>query len=58
MTGNLDSQTGEKLLQLFHELAGNHTIIMITHNEALTGYANKVHFLADGRLNEKRISEI
>ncbi len=57
-TGNLDSQTGEKLLQLFHELAGNHTIIMITHNEALTGYANKVHFLADGRLNEKRISEI
>jgi len=50
-TGNLDSQTGEKLLELFRELAADHTIIMITHNEALTGRADNVLHLKDGRLN-------
>ena len=50
-TGNLDSATGEKLLALFRKLSGDHTIIMITHNEALTGYADKVLHLADGVLS-------
>ena len=49
-TGNLDSQTGEKLLELFRQLARDHTIIMITHNEALTRRADCVLHLADGRL--------
>lgn len=56
-TGNLDSQTGEKLLQLFSRLAQDHTIIMITHNESLVSYADKVHYLADGRLSEKKVAE-
>ena len=50
-TGNLDSATGEKLLALFSKLASDHTIIMITHNEALTGYADKVLHLCDGVLS-------
>ena len=50
-TGNLDSATGEKLLALFRKLSGDHTIIMITHNEALTGYADKVLHLCDGVLS-------
>ncbi|MBE6380506.1 MAG: ABC transporter ATP-binding protein [Lentisphaerae bacterium] len=49
-TGNLDSQTGEKLLELFRQLAVDHTIIMITHNESLTACADCVLHLADGRL--------
>ncbi|MBE6369548.1 MAG: ABC transporter ATP-binding protein [Lentisphaerae bacterium] len=51
-TGNLDSQTGERLLELFRELAADHTIIMITHNEALTARADKVLYLTDGILKE------
>ena len=49
-TGNLDSQTGEKLLELFRNLTGNHTIIMITHNEQLVNCADHVMRLTDGRL--------
>lgn len=51
-TGNLDSQTGEKLLTLFRTLVNDHTVIMITHNEALCSRADKVMNLADGRLQE------
>ena len=50
-TGNLDTATGEKLLALFRKLSGDHTIIMITHNESLTGYADKVLHLTDGVLS-------
>ena len=56
-TGNLDSQTGEKLLQLFSQLAQDHTIIMITHNESLVSYADKVYYLTDGHLSEKKAAE-
>lgn len=49
-TGNLDSQTGEKMLELFRSLTSNHSIIMITHNENLTACADCVMHLADGRL--------
>ena len=45
-------QTGERLLELFRELAADHTIIMITHNEALTARADKVLYLTDGILKE------
>ena len=54
-TGNLDTQTGEKLLNLFGKLAGDHTIIMITHNEALTNYAHQVLYLADGCLSQQKL---
>ena len=52
-TGNLDSATGEKLLALFSKLASDHTIIMITHNEALTAHADQVLYLADGCLSSR-----
>lgn len=50
-TGNLDSQTGENLLELFRKLSADHTIIMITHNENLTACADHVMYLTDGRLS-------
>ena len=53
-TGNLDTQTGEKLLTLFGKLAADHTIIMITHNEALTAHADQVLYLADGCLSQQK----
>jgi len=49
-TGNLDTVTGTAILNLFRELSGAHTVIMITHNEALTAEAGAVVRLVDGRL--------
>jgi len=49
-TGNLDTVTGAAILNLFRELSGTHTVIMITHNEALTAEAGAVVRLVDGRL--------
>jgi len=49
-TGNLDSATGAAILKLFRELSRTHTVVMITHNEALTTAADAVIRLADGQL--------
>ena len=55
-TGNLDESTGQGIMELFcslrEERKNAQSIIMITHNEALTGRADKVLHLADGVLEE------
>ena len=52
-TGNLDSQTGTEIMNFireFNETLGM-TIIMVTHERALAErYANRMIFLADGKL--------
>jgi putative ABC transport system ATP-binding protein len=50
-TGNLDSQTGEEIMLLFHKLneAGN-TLIVITHEEDIARCARRVVALRDGRI--------
>jgi len=48
-TGNLDSGTGHEILRLFQALnAGGATIIMVTHDENVAAYAERVIFLNDG----------
>ncbi|WP_248963821.1 ABC transporter ATP-binding protein [Sphaerisporangium perillae] len=51
-TGNLDSRAGEALLGFLrhaaHELA--QTIVMVTHDPNAAAYADRVVFLADGRV--------
>jgi putative ABC transport system ATP-binding protein len=50
-TGNLDSKTGEEIMQLFEELYrhGN-TIIVVTHEEEIAAHARRVIRLRDGLL--------
>jgi putative ABC transport system ATP-binding protein len=48
-TGNLDSKTGEEIMEIFEQLheAGN-TIILITHEEYIANHSNRTIRLLDG----------
>lgn len=51
-TGNLDTKSSEAVMQELHRVhqAGN-TIIMVTHNPALTKYATRVLHMIDGSID-------
>ena len=51
-TGNLDSQTGREILDLFHELhqRGN-SIIMVTHEDDVAREAKRVIHIRDGKVS-------
>jgi putative ABC transport system ATP-binding protein len=50
-TGNLDSQTGREILDLFHELHGRgNSIIMVTHEDDVAREAARVIRLRDGKV--------
>ena len=60
-TGNLDTKTGEKVLEFLNKLNDKgKTIVMITHNPNLARkHAKKIYFLKDGKIEriEKKVSE-
>jgi putative ABC transport system ATP-binding protein len=48
-TGNLDSASSRLVMELFRELHGSGTtILLVTHNPELTRYASRVVFMHDG----------
>ncbi|AKB13310.1 MAG: ABC transporter ATP-binding protein [Methanosarcina thermophila] len=48
-TGNLDSKTGCEILNIFKKLnEDGRTIVMITHDPEIAGYADRIVFLKDG----------
>ncbi|PAV10682.1 ABC transporter ATP-binding protein [Methanosarcina spelaei] len=48
-TGNLDSKTGCEILNMFRKLNGDgRTIIMITHDPEIAGYADRIVLVKDG----------
>jgi len=50
-TGNLDSETSEKIYELFRMLNNNGlSLIIVTHNMELAGMANRVVRLKDGKI--------
>jgi putative ABC transport system ATP-binding protein len=54
-TGNLDSRTSEEILELLREAAEDYgqTIVMVTHDPRAAGIADRILFLADGRIVEE-----
>jgi putative ABC transport system ATP-binding protein len=53
-TGNLDSQTGREILDLFHELhSRGNSIIMVTHEEDVAKEAKRVIHIRDGKIEHK-----
>ena len=50
-TGNLDSKTGKEIMAMLDELHdGGHTIILVTHEDDIARYAQRVIHLKDGRV--------
>jgi len=50
-TGNLDSKTGAEILALFEDLfRQGHTIIIVTHEEAVARHAHRIVRILDGRV--------
>jgi len=50
-TGNLDTNTGEEIMDLFQQLNDQgHTIILVTHEHNIAAYAERTIELIDGRI--------
>jgi putative ABC transport system ATP-binding protein len=54
-TGNLDSRTGEEIMEIFTDLrARGNTIILVTHEEYIAEHADRIIRLRDGRIESDR----
>jgi putative ABC transport system ATP-binding protein len=50
-TGNLDSKTGDEIMNLFHNLhAQGNTIILVTHEHDIAQHAHRIIYIRDGRI--------
>jgi len=49
-TGNLDSQSGQMIYDLLHEISEERTVLVVTHAENLARSADRVIHIRDGRL--------
>ena len=56
-TGNLDSKTSEEVMTIFGKIqAGGNTVVLVTHEEEIAGYAKRVIRLRDGMVESDRTS--
>ncbi len=58
-TGALDSKTGVEIMELLHRVckSQNKTVIVVTHNRALTVIADRIIEIQDGKLVANKIIE-
>lgn len=58
-TGNLDSETGAKIVQLIEELnkSSGSTVVIVTHDPALAARTGRIIRLSDGRVVEDRTAD-
>ncbi len=56
-TGNLDSRTGAEILSFMRQVVRElgQTIVMVTHDAVAASYADRVVFLADGRIVDELV---
>ncbi len=60
-TGNLDSETGENVIEFFRELNRDDgvTLLIVTHEERLSHFAERVVHIRDGKIEcDERSSEV
>ena len=53
-TGNLDSKTSKEIMEIIQKIAKEHnqTIVMVTHDESIAAYANKIVHIHDGQIEK------
>ncbi len=57
-TGNLDSRTGQEIMNLFRKLhRRGHTIIVVTHDREIANHAQRIIYLRDGKIEKDEIKE-
>jgi len=57
-TGNLDSTTGEEIMQVFRRLNENgNTIILVTHEQYIAEHARRIVRLLDGAVASDSVNE-
>lgn len=55
-TGNLDSRTGNQIMDIFHDLhQSGVTVILVTHEMAVAAQAQRVVRMSDGKIIEDRL---
>ena len=56
-TGNLDSKTSKEILQMFQKLNQEEgiTIILVTHDASIAGYAKRIVRISDGRIEHETV---
>ena len=53
-TGSLDKTNGKNIMDIFDKLKEKHkTIILVTHDEFISGYADRIVRIEDGEITEK-----
>jgi len=58
-TGNLDTSSGRDIMSLFEDLANTgHTLVLITHDNALAKRTRRIVQLQDGRIVDDRPTEV
>ena len=58
-SGALDYETGKSILKLLHDVCKNNqkTVIVITHNQAITQMADRVIQIKNGRVSAETVNE-
>ncbi|MFT6028974.1 MAG: putative ABC transport system ATP-binding protein [Oleiphilaceae bacterium] len=58
-TGNLDSHTGEQIIQILFELNQSEqtTLVLVTHDNALAQSCQRILTMIDGHLHEKKLDQ-
>ena len=51
-TGNLDSRTSREVMELMQQVVRekNQTLIMVTHDNELAGFADRIFHIRDGKI--------
>ncbi|MFV2081711.1 MAG: ATP-binding cassette domain-containing protein [bacterium] len=58
-TGNLDSQTGQEVIMILHDIARDDgcSVILVTHDPRVEEIADRIMWLDDGQLRDRKVEE-
>ena len=58
-TGNLDSQTGQDVMMILHDIARDrgYSVVMVTHDPRVEDIADRILWLEDGELRDRKLEQ-